>query len=122
MAKVPVEASKKKYITDKKTGKPLYMDTKNPKEAGVSSVGKAAIKLGVKAVQKVVKAPTGNQKILPSAVKTTKGTFTVKKKANGSVKLIHTETGEKITLPKNAQITMKNIKQARAQAWLDKNK
>jgi hypothetical protein len=59
MAKLPAGSSKKNYVTDKKTGKPLYMDTKNPQEAGVGSVGKAAIKLGFKAIEKIANTKPG---------------------------------------------------------------
>jgi hypothetical protein len=67
MAKLPAGTSKKNYVTDKKTGKPLYMDTKNPQEAGVGSVGKMAVKLGVKAVQKVVKSATAKPEVKANA-------------------------------------------------------
>jgi len=60
-------AAKKKYITDKKTGKPLYMDTKNPQEAGVGSVAKIAIKLGTKAVKKVIKSTTAKPEVKANA-------------------------------------------------------
>ena len=63
----PSPAAKKNYVTDKKTGKPLYMDTKNPQEAGVGSVGKMAVKLGAKAIQKVVKAATDSPKVKAEA-------------------------------------------------------
>ena len=58
------------------------MDTKNPQEAGVGSVGKMAVKLGVKAVQKVVKSATAkpevkaNARALKAANKPTKASKT----------------------------------------------
>jgi hypothetical protein len=73
--------AKKKYITDKKTGKPLYMDTKNPQEAGVGSIGKMAIKLGVKAISKIANTKPGvkatkavAKKVQTQAVKSNKKT------------------------------------------------
>jgi hypothetical protein len=75
-------APKKNYVTDKKTGKPLSMNTKNPQEAGVGSVGKVAIKLGTKAVKKVIKSATAkpeakaNARGLKAANKPTKAAKT----------------------------------------------
>jgi hypothetical protein len=81
MAKLPAGSSKKNYITDKKTGKPLSMDTKNPQEAGVGSVGKAAIKLGFKAIEKIANTKPGvkatkavAKKVQTQAVKSNKKT------------------------------------------------
>ena len=73
-------------------------------------------------VAKVEIAKASKPKIMPAAVKTTQGTYKVSKTATGDIKLTHTETGEKLKLPKNTEISVKNIKQARAQAWINKNK
>ena len=67
MAKLPAGSSKKNYVTDKKTGKPLSMNTKNPQEAGVGSVAKVAIKLGTKAVKKVIKSATAKPEVKANA-------------------------------------------------------
>jgi hypothetical protein len=67
MAKLPAGSSKKNYVTDKKTGKPLSMNTKNPQEAGVGSVAKIAIKLGSKVVKKVVKSATAKPEVKANA-------------------------------------------------------
>ena len=60
-------ADKKKYVTDPKTGKPLSVNPKKFQEAGVSSVGKTAIKLGVKVAQKAIKSATTNSNIKAEA-------------------------------------------------------
>ena len=67
MAKLPAGTNKKTYVTDKKTGKALSVNPKKVQEAGVGSVGKMAVKLGVKAVQKVVKAATAKPEVKANA-------------------------------------------------------
>jgi hypothetical protein len=67
MAKLPTGTNKTSYVTDKKTGKAAIVNPKKVQEAGVGSVGKMAVKLGVKAAQKVVKAATASPKVKAEA-------------------------------------------------------
>lgn len=67
MAKLPAGTNKTSYVTDKKTGKAAIVNPKKVQEAGVGSIGKMAVKLGVKAVQKVVKSATASPKVKAEA-------------------------------------------------------
>ena len=67
MAKIPAGTNKTTYVTNKKTGKAAIVNPKKVQEAGVGSVGKMAVKLGVKAVQKVVKAATAKPEVKANA-------------------------------------------------------